>query len=55
MIVLHLDSSKSERCAVKFLKCFSKKQEKEPDIANQITLKFFELEMNNSKAWQKNR
>ena len=42
MTVSHLDSSKSERCAVKFPKMFLtiKIQEKEPDIANQITLKF---------------
>ena len=41
MVVSHLDSSKSERCAVKFPKnVLNKIQEKEPDIANQITLKF---------------
>ena len=40
MIVLHLDSSKSERCALKFFKnVLSEIQRKEPDNENQITLK----------------
>ena len=42
MIVLHLDSSKSERCAVREISktVLSKMQKKSSDIANQITLKF---------------
>ena len=51
MIVSHLDSSESEI----FKNAFSKIQRKKPDVENQITLKFLELEMNQSNAWQKNQ
>ena len=55
MIVTHLYSSKVKVCNEIFKNVFSKIQRKELDIENQITLKFFELEMNQSNAWQKNK
>ena len=44
MIVSHLDSSKSERCAVKFSKMFLARH-KGPDIENKIFLKFWDWKL----------
>ena len=56
MIVSHLDSSKSERCAVKFSKMFLARYKwKNPIFKIKLFLTFFELEMNQSNAWQKSK
>ena len=56
MIVSHLNSSKSERCAVKFSKMFlARYKGKNLIFKIKLLLKFFELEMNQSNAWQKSK
>ena len=52
----HLDSSKSERCAVKFSKMFlARYKGKNLIFKIKVLLKFFGLEMNQSNAWQKSK